>query len=771
MYISCNRLKKHIKNSDKIDWLKIWDDFTIKTAEVEGFEIKGEGLDGIVVGEVKSCTNHPKSDHLHICEVYDGKDNLQIVCGAPNVRAGLKVALIKVGGHIDGFEITARPLVGVVSNGMICSGKELGISDDHEGILELPDYVEVGKNINEYLPLKDIIVEIDNKSLTNRPDLWSHYGIAREVAAITGNELLPLDLEEVTARESLNIEVIDKENCLRYSGIGISNVKEKKAPLDMQVMLYYCGMRSISLLVDLTNYIMLELGQPLHAFDNKKVNKVVVKQTDGTKFTTLDGVERDLPRGTLMITDGEKDIAIAGIMGGLNSEIDPETDSLLLEAATFDAGCIRRSAIKTGLRTEASARYEKALDPNMTEIAIKRFLYLLKQSDKNISIDTKITDVYSKKVTENIIELDKTYLRRYMGFDLDEKTVKEILTSLDFKVEIKNDTYLVTAPTYRSTKDISNKADIVEEIARIYGYNNLTPKPLKLDLVVKKGDGYYKTEYDIKKFLAKKTKYHEIHTYIWYSNNLLERFGIDKKENITLQEKKDNTVLRDSLSLSLFEKCITNSKNNDNYGIFEIGSVIQDKENRVLSIMHVCQEDKLEDSYYEVKKVVYDLFKQLYGKSVTFKKGTIDKVYANDDYTLLVEGYGYITCFKKSYTKACSKKTCIINAEISIEKLMDINVEAPEYKEISKYPNTTIDYTIILDKETLYEVLEKALNELSNEYIKDYKLVDVYSKDTKNITIRFTLGSNEKTLSSEEIENTSKYIMETLEEKGYKIVK
>ena len=380
MLISCNKLKSHIKNSDNIDWLNIWKTFTVRTAEVEEVRVVGNTFDNVVIAEILECEEHPDSDHMHILKVDSGEaEPIQVVCGAPNVRVGLKTAYVKVGGHIDGMEIKSRPLRGVMSNGMCCSGRELGISDNHDGIMDLPESWINGRNVKDYLPIDDIIVEIDNKSLTNRPDLWGHYGIAREICAITDHELLPLEIEEiVNDKKDLDIVVRDSNLCYRYCGLKLENIINNETPLEMQIFLYYVGMRSISLIVDTTNYLMLELGQPMHAFDARVVKNIEVGlANDGDLFTTLDGIKRTLTSNMLMIKNGNEYFGIAGVMGGLDSEILNDTTSVFLESATFNAGSIRRCAVNLGLRTEASSRYEKSLDPNMAELAVKRFVYIL----------------------------------------------------------------------------------------------------------------------------------------------------------------------------------------------------------------------------------------------------------------------------------------------------------------------------------------------------------------------------------------------------------
>ena len=451
MKISCNILKKHIKNSEDIDFLKIWDKFTIRTAEVEGVEVKGKDIDGVVTAKILEVANHPKSTKLHILKVDDGKEIKQIVCGAPNVKVGLISALIEVGGHLGDIEIGVRPLVGVDSYGMMCSAKELGISDDHTGIIELPEDTPVGINIKELMPIDDIIVEIDNKSLTHRPDLWGHYGIAREIAAITNHELLPLDLyTENPNVKDLDIKINNPELCYRYIGTKMENITNNVTPLWMQVFLYYAGMRSINLLVDLTNYIMLELGQPMHAFDARVVKNIEVGlANNGDKYTTLDGTERNLTNEDLMIKNGGKYFAIAGVMGGLDSEIVNDTTSIVLESATFNAYTVRKTALSIGLRTEASARYEKSLDPNLAMLAARRFIKLLKDENKDLTFASNITDVYPQKQEENHIELKKDYLYKSLGFEIEDELVNKILTSLEFKVTPKEDSFEIIAPTFR----------------------------------------------------------------------------------------------------------------------------------------------------------------------------------------------------------------------------------------------------------------------------------------------------------------------------------
>ena len=759
MKISCNILKKHIKNSEDIDFLKIWDKFTIRTAEVEGVEVKGKDIDSVVTAKILEVADHPKSTKLHILKVDDGKEIKQIVCGAPNVKVGLISALIEVGGHLGDIEIGVRPLVGVESYGMMCSAKELGISDDHTGIIELPEDTPVGINIKELMPIDDIIVEIDNKSLTHRPDLWGHYGIAREIAAITNHELLPLDLyTENPDVKDLDIKINNPELCYRYIGTKMENITNNVTPLWMQVFLYYAGMRSINLLVDLTNYIMLELGQPMHAFDARVVKNIEVGlANNGDKYTTLDGTERNLTNEDLMIKNGGKYFAIAGVMGGLDSEIVEDTTSIVLESATFNAYTVRKTALSIGLRTEASARYEKSLDPNLAMLAARRFIKLLKDENKDLTFASNITDVYPKKQEENHIELKKDYLYKSLGFEIEDELVNKILTSLEFKVTPKEDSFEIIAPTFRSTKDITIAADIVEEISRMYGYENFEHIPLKMDCTFVPNEPVFNDEYEAKRYLANNKGYHEIHTYLWHKSSFLKKLDINL-ENTYLLGKTDDNILRKDLSLAMLESAIINLKNYNEFGLFEIGTTINDKENhRRLSLLLVRDADKIKEAYYEIKTLCYNLFNDLKNIKVEFKEGTAEEYYENDltmDIYGLNKCLGQIKVFNSTITNKINKKKVFVALDIDFDLFTELENQTIPYEEVSKYPVSTLDYTIISSKDMLYSALDNILSKYNNEIILNYKLMDIYENDNnKKITIRYNLGSKERTLTSEELEN------------------
>lgn len=773
MLISCNKLKSHIKNSNDIDWLGIWDTFTLRCAEVENVKVVGNTFEGVVVAEIKECIEHPDSDHLHILQVDVGEDELiQIVCGAPNVRVGLKTALVRVGGRIDDITITARPLRGVLSNGMCCSGAELSISDNHDGILELPTTWKNGEDIKKYLPeIDDIIVEIDNKSLTNRPDLWGHLGIAREICAITNHELLPLEVLEIpNTLEDLDIKIVNSDLCYRYTGLKIDNIINNKTPLDMQIFLYYVGMRSISLLVDLTNYLMLELGQPMHAFDSRIVKNIEVDLAHaGDKFTTLDKETRTLTKDMLMIKNGSEYFAIAGVMGGLDSEILEDTTSVFLESATFNAGSIRKTAVALGLRTESSARYEKSLDPNMTDMAIKRLAYLLKRENPEMKFASNLTDVYPNKLTSEEIILDKKTLAVYMGVTLSDELVTNILEKLGFKVSVEKDAYVVVPPTNRATKDIKIKEDVIEEIARIYGLENFNPKPLKLDLIPKNLDTVFDQEYEVKRLLATKYNMHEVHSYLWYDTSILKEWDI-KRDNVKLLGKDVNNILRDDMPLSLMNIVRENFKNYNSFKIFEIGTVIVNNKNkRVLTIILTDTEKNLEKIYNEAKNIVKYLFKALKNKEVEFISCDSNKDYVDAYVTksINLDGSlaGELNIVKKEYTSKMSKKKSIVTVEIDFDLYVSLTKEVKMAEEVSKYPVVTLDYTIINDKK--YSDLLASINKFKSNLIKKHELVSVYEN---KYMIRYTIGSDTKTLEQKDLQSFKERFINHIKEEGFLIL-
>lgn len=555
--------------------------FTLSTAEVEDVYEMGRDLRGVVAGKILSVENHPDSKKLHLLKVDGGDKVYDVVCGAPNVREGLIVPFVKEGGMVGGQEIGMAKLAGYESHGMCCSEKELGISADHSGLMELPDDTPVGRDMTELFGIIDTVFEVDNKSLTNRPDLWGHYGIAREFAALSGRKLRPLEtvsLSEFDNLDPIDIDVQDRELCYRYTGLKVRNITKKVSPIDMRIRLFYCGSRAINLLADLTNYLMLEMGQPMHAFDCAKVNSIRVKRfNEPFTFTTLDGTERRVDENTLMICTGDVPVAVAGIMGGLDSEIEDGTDSLLLESANFDAASVRKSSTRLGLRTDASMRYEKTLDPEMTVPAIGRFMKLLLDIDPGAQVISRLTDVYVKKYPHVQLSFDKGYVDRYTGIEIEDGRIIDTLLSLGFEAKQEGDRFTVDVPSWRATKDVTIKADIIEEITRIYGYDNFAIATTMSPLYPQRKSAGSRADNFAKDILVQSYKLHEVHSYIWQDQKKCRLLNIEPEDNVKLvnAQTPDHEVIRRSMGPTLLSVLSENRAFGADFGVFEIGRVAE----------------------------------------------------------------------------------------------------------------------------------------------------------------------------------------------------
>lgn len=546
MFLSMNWIQDFVDLSG-LDLVKLINQFSLSTAEVENeIFFKGADLSGVVVAEIKSVENHPDSKKLHLLKVDIGADELvDVVCGAPNVRVGLKTAFAKIGAKIGEIEIAPRKLAGYTSNGMCCSEKEIGISDDNSGIMEITDDLPNGTDIKEAYAVDDIIFEVDNKSLTNRPDLWGHYGIAREFAALSGRELKPLptvDLEQYNSLPKVDMKIEDPL-CQRYSCMQVENITKTVSPVNMRIRLFYCGMRAINFLADLTNYLMLEMGQPMHAFDSRKVEKIRIKRFDKPfKFQTLDGVDRNIDENTLMICNDNTPVAIAGIMGGLDSEIVDDTTTLTLESATFDAASIRKSTVRLSHRTDASMRYEKCLDPEMTTVAIARFINLLQSIDPESKVVSSLTDEYAFHYDKVELKFDKAFVDKYTGIEIPNETIINTLNSLGFVATVDNDNFDVSVPSWRATKDVTIKADIIEEITRIYGYDNFDIHTTRSPLYPVRPTVEKTVEDKIKDLLVKRYSLHELHSYVWAYYDELKALGIDVEGEIKLSNATNPNI-------------------------------------------------------------------------------------------------------------------------------------------------------------------------------------------------------------------------------------
>lgn len=578
MLISYRWLNRHV-DLDGITPEQIAIDLTLSTAEVEGIEVFAPHLSDVVVGLVKTREKHPDADKLNVCSVdVGGDEDLQIVCGAPNVDAGQKVAVATVGTVLPGdFKIKKSKIRGVASVGMICSVRELDLGDEHDGIWVLPEDSEIGQPVAEALGVADSVIEIDNKSITHRPDLWGHRGIARELAAIYDRELLPLDLSMPETGNGPQVPVrIESEACSRYIALAVDGVENGPSPLWLKLLLLAAGQRPLDLLVDISNFVMLDLGQPNHLFDRKQlpaegINVRMARK--GETITTLDGEERKLGSTDLLICAKDQGVALAGIMGGEGSKVEGDTGQLLLEVASFDAVTIRRSAARIGLRTDASARFEKSLDPAMPMQAAAHLVRTLRQIQPDVALPSAPTDAGDWQKPVTCIELRGDRVRRLLGIDLDDAAITGILRKLDFGVEAQGGTLQVTVPTNRATKDIGIEEDLIEEVGRLFRYDNVPERSLSAQIAPPPHDERRRLVTRLQDRLSGSAAFHEALCYSFTATSLLEKLGVADLQYTRLVNPvvDGEECIRRSVVPSLLNLLEKNRRQFNDVRLFEIG--------------------------------------------------------------------------------------------------------------------------------------------------------------------------------------------------------
>ena len=784
MFLSMNWIGDFVDLSglDKVALIK---NFTLSTAEVEDIIIKGEDTYGVIVAKILTVENHPTSKKLHLLKVDTGSGVVDIVCGAPNVREGMKVALATDGGAVCGHKIAPATIAGFTSYGMCCSEAELGISDDNSGIWEIDDDIALGTDIKSVYDIDDIIFEVDNKSLTNRPDLWSHYGMAREFATITGRELLSPEVhstEKYAGLPKVELDVRARDLLYRYSAIKVENITRKVSPVNMRIRLYYCGSRAINFLADLTNYVMMEIGQPMHAFDNAKVDKIEVQTfKDGLDFVTLDGVERKIDDKMLMITSGDVPVAIAGVMGGDASKIEDSTTSLLLESATFDGVSVRKTTTRLGLRTDASMRYEKMLDPELCRLATERLLALLMKLDSGAAVISAFTDDYVKHYPTITLTFDKRYVDRYTGIEISNEKILKTLKGLGFTVTLDGDVFTVTVPSWRATKDVTIKADIIEEITRIYGYDNFVISTSDSPLLPVRKETLKSEEDRMKDILVKSYRMHEVHSYIWSDAAKDKELGIKTPENVKIinAQTPDHQSLRVSMIPTLLAFAKENRGYDEEFGIFEIGHTVNglradgtcNEQNRLGALIYSKVRSE-EEIFGTLADVAGELVSDILHKEVKFEAAEAAFNYEHpvNTFAVLVGDLriGTLSVPHPTVLQNIDKKCAVAFLEIETEKFASVAAGKNSYKEPSKFPAIDIDLTFNADISSVdFALVSSKAKAAAGELLSDVKAKDIYTADgVTALTVRFTFISRDKTLSKQELMPSVDAIIAAMAELG-----
>ena len=809
------------------NWLKDYLDFDLQPDEVAaaltsiGLEtggveevqtIKG-GLEGLVIGEVLTCEEHPNSDHLHITTVnVGGAEPLQIVCGAPNVAAGQKVVVAVNGTKLyDGdecFTIKRSKIRGVESNGMICAEDEIGIGTDHAGIIVLPADAVVGTPAKEYYNVKsDYVLEVD--ITPNRVDATSHFGVARDLAAYLKQNGKPANLKRPNVDafkiddETPAIEVVveNTEACLRYSGITIKGVTVKESPEWLQNRLKVIGLRPINNVVDVTNYILHGVGQPLHSFDADKVkgNKVVVRSAkEGSKFVTLDGVERTLTDRDLMICNVEEPMCIAGVFGGLDSGVTEQTKNVFLESATFHPTWIRKTARRFGLNTDASFRYERGLDPNQTVEVMKRAALLI-QEVAGGTITGVIQDIYPVPVAPYRVELTYDKVNTLIGKVIPVETVKSILESLEMKIVSETaEGLVIDVPVYRI--DVQRDVDVIEDILRIYGYNNVEfSDNVKSNLSYQTPtDRSYKLQNLISEQLCgcgfNEILNNSLTRSAYYDN--LSTYPVSHCVMLMNPLSADLNCMRQTLLFGGLESVEHNAKRkNGNIRFFEFGNCYDyniDHKKEGETLAEFSEDYRLglwvsgsrvdnnwahpneKSSVYELKAYVENILVRL---GVNLQKVIFGNL-ANDIYsaglsitTSSGRQFGTMGIVSPKICKELDIETDVYYAELSWTLLMkEIKKSKVTFSEISKFPAVKRDLALLLEKNVQFAEIEKIATESERKLLKDVALFDVYEGKNlpagkKSYAVSFYLQDEGKTLNDKQIDAIMKKIQTNLEQK------
>ena len=801
MKLSTNFLKDYldIDINSKEDVQKLAEDMTKVGNEYdsEGMLIEATNL---VIGEVLECEMHPDSDHLHVCKVNTGKETTQIVCGAPNVRKGLKVIVALPGAKLPGGEIKKSAIRGQESNGMLCSIAELGIEskflkeEDKAGIHELDNDAPVGGDPIEYMHMKDGV--IDFELTANRGDLLSILGMAYEVGAIYDKKLKPIDL---THKDNGKLDFklnIATDNCTLFLAKKVENVKIHESNPEIKEKLLASGIRPINNVVDISNYVMLETGQPLHFYDADKLKGMleVRMAEEGEKLTTLDKQERTLGVDDIVISDGKRAIGLAGVMGGYDTEITENTKNIIIESAIFDSVKIRRTSNKI-LRSEASNRFEKGLDPNRTYMAIERSCNLLeKYTDATVVGGMEVYDKTSKE--DKKIEITLENINSLLGSSLTEKEIIDIFERLGFKVEKNGATLTVYVPTRRL--DISIKEDLIEEVGRIYGVDNIKGR-LK-EMPVKKGS-YDRTTREIRNKMIN-LGLNETLTYSLVSEKEADMFTMKDKGIIKILAPltEDRNALRQSLITSLIKTYEYNvSRDNKDICLFEIGKAFfidnnskkakanennsakneetsgeYKEENRLACLMtgeYYLGLNTKQVDFYIIKGVCEELLNYLgYGGRYSFvadKQNLPEEMHPGKSAIISVNGEN-VGLIGRVTPELCKEEVYVM--EISLDKLLSKKVGKMKYKELSKFPVVKKDIAVLVNKEVPAQELLKTIKNNGGKLLQESKVFDLYEgkgipEGKKSIAFSVTLGDANKTLTDEEVNKVMEKVIAGLQSK------
>ena len=780
------------------------DAMTLSGTKCEGYERLDADLDKIVVGQIEKIERHPDADKLVICQVNIGTETIQIVTGAPNVEEGQKVPVVLDGGRVagghdgsrtpGGIKIKKGKLRGIESCGMMCSIEELGSSRDYypkapeNGIYVFDDDVEVGADAVEVLGLHDTVFEYEITS--NRVDCYSVMGIAREAAATFKKPFVAPKTAPVgkdgDVNDYISVEIKDRDLCKRYCAKVVKNVKIAPSPEWMQRCLAKMGIRPINNLVDITNYVMEEFGQPMHAYDLSTIagNKIVVRRAnDGETFETLDGQERKLDSEMLMICDGEKPIGLAGIMGGENSKINDDVKDMLFEAACFDGTNIRLSSKRVGLRTDASGKFEKGLDPNNAEDAINRACELIEELGAG-EVVAGMVDVYPEKKEEHTIKFDPDYVNKLIGFNLTEEQMVSYFPALELKYDAATKT--ITVPTFR--QDLIGMCDIAEEVARFYGYANI-PTALPSGEATA-GKLSYKLRIDeIARRVALYCGFSQGMSYSFESpkvyDKLLLPMDSDMRKSIVISNPlgEDFSVMRTSSLGGMLTSLATNyNRRNKDVRLFEMGNIYLPKALPLTELPDERMQFTLgfygDGDFFTMKGVVEEFLEQVGMKDRVHYDADAGKSFLHPgrQANIVYDGnvIGYLGEVHPTVCENYDMKTRAYIAVIDMPYVYEMSSFDKKYEGIAKFPAVTRDISMVVPKNILVGQIEEVIEKSGGKNLESYSLFDIYEGDQieegfKSVAYSIVFRAKDRTLEENDVSSAMKKILKGLEEMGIQL--
>ncbi len=780
MKISLNWLKDYVDVSD-IPVNDIIKKLTDSGLEVEDAEFQAAKFENMVVGFVKEKKKHPNADKLSLCVVTDETTDYNVVCGAPNVAQGQKIAFAKIGAVIPNgnFKIAKTKIRGEVSEGMICSGKELGINDDHSGIMVLDENAEIGKPLSSFLGLDDVILEIG--ITPNRPDALSHIGVARDVAAIFNSELkypqIKIQEADDKAEDFASIEILNSDGCPRYSARVVKDVTIKESPEWLKKKLTSIGLRPINNIVDVTNFVLHEIGQPLHAFDLDELSgkKIVVKNAvEGEKFVTLDSKERKLKATDLMICDAEKPVAVAGVMGGENSEVSEKTKNILIESAYFNPSSVRKTSRSLQLSTDASYRFERGTDPGNTVWASSRAAQLMAELGGG-SILKGVIDNYPSKIESKKVSVRFARIEKILGYIIPTGQVKEILLKLGLMLISEEETSLTfSVPTFRP--DLEREIDLIEEVARIYGYDKI---PVVERIPITLEEKFDHSEYkDLIRNSAIALGLNEIISISLISKEEAELFEIPVE--VLNPQSNDMAMLRTSLLQGALQTVAKNlNAGEKNLKLFEVGDIFYKSHNgEIKSFNDFTEKEKISIiltgkdgeiawqekerlvDFYDLKALVNGLLSKIYldyqlQDSYNHDGNLIFEYIYSKNYKNIIVGSGGLV--RKDILKKFEINQDVYYFEFDINLLKDVPVVKKEFKELLKFPKVLRDCAFVVDKETTCDEIVESITKGSSKLLKKVLLFDVFENEMlgtgkKSTAFSLEYYDEKRTLNDDEVD-------------------